>query len=63
MAHRIVFTGAQNNRRTVIRKDADTQEFIVQFFEDDEYLHLSDYFTPDWQDAHATATLYLERRF
>lgn len=48
-----------NGRSIVIRKDNEWEEYIVQFFDGDEYLSLSDYHTSHWEDAHATAHLYL----
>lgn len=50
----------KSNRNIVIRKDDEWEEYIVQFFNDGEYLHLSDYHTSHWEDAHATAMLYLK---
>ena len=52
-----------NGRSIVIRKDPEWDEYIVQFFDGAQYLHLSDYFTPQWDDAHATAMLYLKKGF
>lgn len=60
----IVYQGSNpNGRSVVIRKDIEWGEYVVQFFDGANYLHLSDYFTPQWDDAHSTATLYLEGKF
>ena len=50
----------KSNRNIVIRKDNEWEEYIVQFFDDGEYLSLSDYHTSHWEDAHATAMLFLK---
>lgn len=52
-----------NGRSVVIRFDIEWDEYTVQFFENNDYLHLSDYYTPHWDDAHSTAISYLERKF
>lgn len=60
----IVYQGSNpNGRSVVIRKNIVWDEYVVQFFDGAEYLHICDYFTPHWEDAHQTATLYLEGKF
>ena len=50
----------KSNRNIVIRKDDEWEEYIVQFFDDGNYLNHCDYHTSHWEDAHETAMLFLK---
>lgn len=56
MAARIIATASEpNGTKTVIRRDAEWNQYIVQFFRGAEYLSKADYFTSCKQDAFDTA--------
>jgi hypothetical protein len=56
MAARIIATASEpNGTKTVIRRDTEWNQYIVQFFRGDEYLSKADYFTTDRVDAFDTA--------
>ena len=64
MAARIIFTGSNPNGRSVkVRRDVEWNQYIVQFFIKDEYLHLSDYYTSCKQDAFDTAYSHLNKEY
>lgn len=64
MRSRIVYRASEPNplnlREIIIRRNAEWDVYVVQFFTDGEYHHEADYETPDWDDAHGTATFWLK---
>ena len=55
-APRIIATASEpNGCRTIIRRDSEWNQYIVQFFRGDEYLSKADYYTSCKQDAFDTA--------
>ncbi len=60
MANRIIYRGSNpNGRSVVVRRDTEWNQYIVQFFENGEYLHKADAFTSCKQDALDTAQYHL----
>lgn len=59
MANRIIATASEpNGRKTIIRRDSEWNQYIVQFFRGDEYLSKADYYTSCKQDAFDTANYF-----
>jgi hypothetical protein len=58
----LIYSGSSPDGKSVkVRWRKEWREHVVQFFEGEEYLSKADYFTPDRDDAMATAREWLGR--